>query len=428
MKILFLADNFPPERNAQASRVYERACYWREWGHAVTVVTGFPNFPEGRLFPGYKNNLRQASTLDGIRVVRVKTFIAPNRGKLLRIIDFLSYMVSAILFGALENRPDVVVATSPQLFAAVAGWALSLVHRVPFVMEISDLWPDSIVAVGAMKRSVAVGCLEKLELFLYARAKRIVALTGPFKENLVGRQVCGQKIDVVQNGVDLKRYAPRTRDADFAKLLGLSPHHFVIGYIGTLGMAHALDNVLDAAALITDSAIRFLLLGPGAEREQLASKVRRLGLKNVIVAPPEPKHRMCSVWSLCDVALVHLKNAPLFQTVIPSKIFEAMAIGLPILLASPPGEARDIIQRECCGLAIRPENPEELAAAARLLADDPGKREYFASRSRLAARKYTRERQARDMLFALDKALQNAESYSPSNPGAKVTEAEAAVQ
>src|ERR1017187_7816725 len=238
LNILFLADNFPPERNAQASRVYERACHWVRWGHQVTVVTCAPNFPEGKVYPGYRNRWRQVEQLDGIRVVRVKTFIAPNAGTLLRIVDFLSFMVSAFLAGLLERRPDVLAATSPQFFAAVAGCALAFVRRCPFVLELSDLWPDSIVAVGAMKPNLGLRWLEKLELFLYRRAARIVALTESFKLNLIRRGIDPHKIQVVINGVDLSRYEPRPWDRDFAEKWGIPESDFVIGYVGTHGMAH----------------------------------------------------------------------------------------------------------------------------------------------------------------------------------------------
>jgi colanic acid biosynthesis glycosyl transferase WcaI len=428
MNILFLADNFPPERNAQASRVHERACYWQRWGHEVTVITCFPNFPEGRLYPGYTNKFREVSLLDGIRVVRTKTFIAPNTGTLLRIIDFISYMLSAVVVGALEKKPDLVVATSPQFFAAVAGWLLSLIHRVRFVMEVSDLWPDSIMAVGAMKRSLALRYLERLELLLYGRAKRIIALTASFKRNLVSRGVRPEKIDVVINGVDLRRYEPRDRDHSFGKTLGISPDHFVIGYIGTLGMAHGLDNVLEAAGRVHNDRVRFLLVGPGAERKELISKARERGLRNVIFVEPQSKERIPFVWSLCDVALVHLRNAKLFETVIPSKIFEAMGMGLPILLAAPTGEATDIIEREGCGIVTAAENPEQLAAAVCWLAEHPTELQGFAGRSRRAAASYTRERQARGSLLSLQRALEEkAGEDSTSNTEVDILERPATV-
>lgn len=413
MKILFVADNFPPEKNAQASRVYERAVYWCKWGHAVTVITCFPNFPEGKLYDGYKNRLRDVSTQDGVRVVRVISFMSANAGRFLRILDFLSFMLSAAVFGALEAKPDLVVATSPQFFAAVCGYLLSKIHRVPFVMELSDLWPDSIVAVGAMKQSIALRCIENLELFLYRRAKRIVALTNAFKRNLTRRGVPATKIDVVENGVDLSRYRVRPRDTGFACELGIGNDSFVVGYIGTLGMAHGLENVLDAASRITDSRVKFLLAGPGAERNRLIVRAAELRVRNVIFPEPQTKERITALWSVCDIALVHLKNTPLFKTVIPSKMFEAMAMGLPILLACPKGEASDIIERHQCGIAVEPGDPQALARSILWLLNDPSERNALAARSLKAAPNHSRERQASDMLSSLVRAAGIAEHSAP---------------
>jgi glycosyltransferase involved in cell wall biosynthesis len=405
MNILFLADNFPPERNAMAARVYERACYWVRWGHQVTVITCEPNFPEGKVFGGYTNKWHLVEEMSGIRVVRVKTYIAPNAGKYRRIVDALSYMVAAFAAGLFERRPDLIVATSPQFFGALGGCVLAAVRRVPFVLELSDLWPDSVVAVGAMKRSFALHSLEKMELWMYRRAVRVVALTKAFRANLVRRGIDAGKVGVVINGVELSRYAPREKDRQLARRWGLEEQHFVVGYIGTHGMAHALDNVLDAAALDGDPDIRFLFVGGGAEQERLVAKAQRMGLRNVVFVPAQPKETMPSYWSLCDVALVHLKDTPLFGTVIPSKIFEAMGMGLPILLAAPKGEASEILEESGAGLWVAPERPQELLEAARFLKSDHQLTHRLAGRSREAAHRYTRERQAREMLAILSEAI-----------------------
>lgn len=405
MNILFLADNFPPERNAQASRVYERAVYWVRWGHRVTVITCAPNFPEGKLFAGYKNRWHQVEEMSGIRVVRVKTYIAPNAGVYRRILDFLSYMMAAFLAGLFEPRPDVVVATSPQFFAGVAGWALAAVRGIPFVLELSDLWPESVVAVGAMKRSLALRWLEKLELLMYRRAAGIVALTHAFKTNLVRRGVEAGKISVVVNGVDLARYRPLPKDRELARRWGIPEGSFVAGYIGTLGMAHALENVLAAAALDGTLKIRFLFVGPGAEREKLLRQAERLGLANVTFVPAQPKESMRRWWSLCDVALVHLRNTPLFETVIPSKMFEAMAMGRPILLAAPRGEASEILARTGAGIWVPPDDPQALLEAVTLLMQNRPLYERLARESLASAARFSRERQARDMLAVLEQAV-----------------------
>ncbi len=403
MKILFLSENFPPESNAAATRVYERACYWAEWGHEVTVITSAPNFPEGRLFPGFENKWKQAETMSAIRVVRVKTFIAANRGVTQRALDFLSFMVTGFLAAVKEDRPDVIAATSPQFFTAVAGWAAGAVRNVPFVFELGDLWPASITAVGAMKKSLALSMVEKLELFLYRRSAAIAALTRSFKENLVGRGIDKNKIAIVINGVDLARYAPRSRDADLAKEWGVDGK-FVIGYVGTHGMAHALGNVLDTAERLKDeTGVCFLLAGAGAERDALMAAAKRRQLDNVIFMPRQPKELMPAVWSLCDVALVHLKDSPVFAGVIPSKIFEAQAMGLPLLLCAPEGEASRIVLNDGAGLHVPAENPEALANAVKALSKDKETIKDFAAAARRAAPSHSRETQAREMLDVLQK-------------------------
>ena len=404
MNILFLSENFPPETNAAATRVFERACYWIKSGHRVTVITSAPNFPEGRLFPGHQNNWRQIEDMEGIRVVRVKTYIAPNRGVIRRTLDFLSFMVTGFWAGLFEPKPDVIAATSPQFFAAVAGWLLAGARRCPFVFELGDLWPASIAAVGAVRSSVALRLIEKLELHLYARSEAVVALTPSFKDNLIGRGVPADKIAVIPNGVDTWRYGPRDRDLSLAKAWGLEDQ-FVVGYVGTHGMAHGLSNVLDTAERLKGvDGLRFLLAGAGAERDALLKDAERRGLNNVVFMPAQPKDAMPGVWSLCDVALVHLKNDPVFAGVIPSKIFEAMASGLPVLLAAPEGEASRIIDADGAGIHVAAEDPDALAVAVGTLMDDGPALKALAEKSLAAAALHSREAQARHMAEVLELA------------------------
>ena len=405
MKILFLTENFPPETNAAATRVYERALYWIRDGHAVTVLTSAPNFPEGKLFDGYANRWRHVEFIDGIRVVRVKTYIAPNKGVIWRTLDFISFMVSAFVNGLFEKRPDVICSTSPQFFAAVGGWMLAVCRRRPFVFELGDLWPASIVAVGAMKRSLALRLVEKLELFLYRRSAAVAALTHAFKRNLVSRGIDPQKIRVVRNGVDAGRYGVRPRDAELATARGLQDK-FVVGYVGTHGMAHALDRVVKAADLLKDDDnIRILFAGAGAARDGLIEQARDLGLSNIVFLPMQPKDRVPDVWSLCDAALVHLKNDPAFTEVIPSKIFEAMAMGLPIVIAAPEGEATEIVAAEGAGVVVPPEDPAALAEAIRALHRGFEDRKKYAAHSLAATPRYSREKQASEMIEVFDAAI-----------------------
>ncbi len=402
MRVLFMTENFPPETNAAATRVFERACYWVEAGHQVTVLTSAPNFPGGRLFPGYRNRWRHVESVSGMRVVRVKTFITANQGVVRRSLDFISFMASAFLFGLFERRPTVIAATSPQFFAAVGGWALAACRRVPFIFELGDLWPASIDAVGALQNGTLLRAIERLELFLYRRSAAVVALSSAFKRNLVARGIAPGKIAVVINGVDLPRYAPQPRDEALAREFGLGGC-FTVGYVGTHGMAHGLENVLAAAAGTRQrDRLRFLFVGPGAERENLINEAKRQELDNVVFMPPQPKHRMPAVWSLCDVALIHLRNDPVFADVIPSKIFEAMAMGLPLLIVAPDGEATRIVEQTGAGLSVAPEDPVALADAALRLMDDDTLRTRLATASGTAATRFSRRTQAETMMAVLE--------------------------
>lgn len=402
MKILFLSDNFPPEVNASSSRVFERAKYWVKWGHEVTVITCAPNFPQGKVYPGYKNKWYQTENIEGIRVVRVKTFIAKNEGFLLRIIDFISYMFMAIFIGLFQKKPDVIVATSPQFFCAVAGYVLGVAKRKPFIFELSDLWPASIAAVGSLsKQSKMYKLIEKIELFLYRHASKVVALTYAFKKDLIERGIHADKIEVIRNGADLSQFTPIPRDQTLLEQYHLQ-NQFIIGYIGTHGMAHDLAKVLEVAALLKKEKITFLFVGDGAEKEKLLEIKEEQQLNNVIFIPPQPKKDIAKFWSLCDVALVHLKNDETFSTVIPSKIFEAMALGIPILLVAPRGEAEEILLQEKVGEFVQADSLSDFLNAVNALHNQPGLLQEYRQNELQAVHQYSREQQAQKWINLLE--------------------------
>lgn len=408
MHILFLSDNFPPETNAPANRLYDHAVRWVEAGHEVTVVTCAPNFPDGKVFSGYRNRWYKVEELDGIRVVRMKTYITSNEGFLKRTLDYVSFMLSGFVGGLFQKRPDVVVASSPQFFAAVGGWALAAVRRKPFIFELRDLWPASIVAVGAMQESRTIRLLEKLELFLYRRAKRVVAVTHAFKQDLISRGINADKIEVVLNGVDLERYQPIIPDKDLLRDHGLDDK-FVVGYLGTHGLAHALARVLEAAELLRDhEKIVFLFVGAGAAKAELEAQARDQGLTNVRFVPRQPKEAMPSYWSLCDLALIPLRNTPVFESVIPSKMFECMAMGIPVLMSLPEGEATGILNETDAGVCVPPEDPQAMADVIQALHGDPQRRVALRQRGLEAARAYSRDQQAEKMLATFRKVVSGA--------------------
>ncbi len=403
MHILFLTDNFPPEGNAPATRTYEHATEWVKSGHKVTVITTAPNFPEGKVFKGYSNSWYQTEIMNGIEVRRVKTYIAANSGLFRRILDYVSFMLTGSIAALFVKKYDVVVATSPQLFTALAGWIVSSLKRKPFVFELRDIWPASITAVGAMKKSFSIKLLEKLELFLYRQADCIISVTESFVQELVDRGIDGSKIEVVLNGVDLQLYAPQIKNTQLLSKWELEGK-FVAGYIGTHGLAHGLLNIIDAAEILKENNdICFLFVGSGASLEQVKHEISKRGLSNVKVMGRQDKGLMPKIWSLCDVSLVHLKDTPLFKSVIPSKIFESMGMGLPIVISMPKGEATEIVTTNRAGVFVNPEQSKELALAILELHQNSEHLSEYSRHSLLAAEQFSRKSQAAKMLDVLSR-------------------------
>lgn len=395
MKVLFLTDNFVPEQNASARRSYEHCRNWVGQGVQVTVVTTVPNFPLGKPQPPYRNHLYARETIDGIEVIRVWSFLAPNRGVVLRALDFASFALTGF-FASLGQTADVIVATSPQLLTAACGHFLSRAKRRPWVFEVRDLWPESITAVGAMKEGVAMRLLRRLERNLYHSAGRIITVTEPMRARLVERGVPESKVGVVPNGADLKRLVPRLASAELAAELKVDGK-FVVGYVGTHGFAQGLEVVVKAAALLRDRNIHFLFVGEGARREFLVEMARGLGLQNVTFLRGVPADTAVEYLALSDAIVVPLKNSALFDSALPSKIFEAAAMEKPLLL-SAAGLSADVVREYNAGLAIEPENAQALAAAVLRLHEDNALRESFRSGCRALARQYNRETLANRML------------------------------
>lgn len=411
MHILFLTDNFPPEVNAPASRTFEHAQEWQKEGHQVTIITCAPNFPKGKVFEGYRNRLWQTEWMDGIRVIRVWTFITANEGFLRRIIDYISFMVSATLAAPFTNKVDIVIGTSPQFFTVCGAYLVSRMKRVPFIFELRDLWPESIKAVGAMNDSLAIKILERIEMFLYKKATAIITVTHSFKNNLIERGIEKEKIHVVTNGVDLSRFGPIPRDAALARELGITKC-FVAGYIGTHGMAHGLETLLDTAEMFQNEGqddVRLLFLGDGARKSALKEDASHRNLRNVIFIDSVPKADVVRYWSLLDASIIHLRNTSLFSTVIPSKMFESMGMGIPIL-HGVPGESAGIIEREGVGIVFPPGNPVALHAALTTFMKNSRHYEDTKEKCIAAAPKYDRTMLAKEMLVVLRASKQSTKS------------------
>ena len=400
MKILFVADNFVPEVNAPANRTFEHCREWVKRGHQVQVITCAPNFPQGRVYAGYKNRLIQHQDIEGIKVTRVWSYIAKNAGFVRRVADYLSFAATSFVAGLFQPA-DVIVVTSPQFFASLSGFFLSVCKRKPWVFEVRDLWPESIEAVGAMRRSFALRCLERLELYLYRKASRIVVVTEAFKANMVGRGIDGGKISVIKNGICRSEFVPGEKDSGLAELLGINGKR-VVAYIGTHGMAHRLDFILDCAQeMQAGGRVHFLLIGDGAEKEALLKKAEALKLKNVTMLAPVPRGEVARYLNLADIALVNLKKISTFKSVLPSKIFESAAMRKPILLGVD-GEARALVESYKAGVFFEPENKQDfLAKLTRLVTDEGLYRECQQGCDRLAD-DFNREKLAGEMLGVLE--------------------------
>ncbi|MCB0449760.1 MAG: glycosyltransferase family 4 protein [Confluentibacter sp.] len=369
MKLLFLTDNFPPEVNAPATRTYEHCKEWANHGVEVTVITCAPNFPKGKVFGGYKNKLYQQEIVEGIKVIRVWTYISENKGFVKRILDYVSFMLSAFIVG-LFLKTDVIIATSPQFFTAIAGRWLSFWKRKPWVMEVRDLWPESISAVGAMNRSLALRFFEYLEHAMYKRANKIVVVTDSFKEIIATKHhISKKKIEVIKNGINTELFKPVEKNQSLLNKLGLN-NKTIVGYIGTHGMAHALDFVLKAAKNIKNEQIHFLFLGDGAKRDELIQLKDSLKLDNVTMLPSVDKKAVADYISIIDIALVNLKKSDTFKHVLPSKIFEMCAMHKPILLGVE-GEAKQLIENYDLGETFQPENEEDFRFKINKMVQNP---------------------------------------------------------
>lgn len=392
MKILFLSDNFPPEANAPANRTYEHCKEWVKQGEEVTVITCVPNFPKGKVFNGYKNKLYQTEWIDGIKVIRVWSFISANKGKVKRILDYVSYGVMSF-FAGLFCKTDIIIATSPQIFTALSGRWLSLIKRKPWIMEVRDIWPESIVAVGAMKKSIVIRLFEWLEKRLYKSADKVVVVTDSFKSDLIKKGIDNDKVYVIKNGADLSTFYPQKKNQTILKQLGLE-NKFIIGYLGTHGMAHRLDFILNAASKISDPSIQFLFIGNGAEKENLVQHNLELKNINVLMHPSVTKCQVQDYISILDVALVNLKKSDTFKQVIPSKIFENVSMGKPILLGVD-GESRTMIENYQAGVFFEPENMYDFITKVEWIKNNLS--EYKQGCSNLA-KDYDRKHLAHEML------------------------------
>jgi colanic acid biosynthesis glycosyl transferase WcaI len=421
MMITYFSQYFPPETGAPAVRVAELSQYWAASGNSVSVVTGFPNHPTGVVPPEYRPRLRRLFMRDdreSIRVFRTWLWPLPNRKSWERLLNYSSFAVSAVLRGLFLQKPDVLIATSPQLLVGLSGLIIARCQRVPFVFEVRDLWPESLQAVGvADERSLMVRILKMIAGLLYREADHIVVVTHSFKTYLEEKWgVPAEKISMVRNGVDHLLFQPEEPDRNIIREFELEDK-FVISYIGTIGNAHGLDTLVSVAEMlsISDPDVLLLVIGDGAEKESIQRLIAEKGLRNLRILSTQPRARIPALLAASNACLVLLKKSDVFKTVLPTKMMEYMSSGRPII-SNVEGEAADLLTQAKAGICVAPQDPDALWQAIRRLRADPKRCGQLGRNGRaFVLDNLTRESTAREYLKILRSVLdgRGSEVHAP---------------
>ena len=417
MKILYVSQYFPPEMGAPAARAAELARYWVEDGHEVTVLTGFPNHPTGVVAADYRRKFRRLvmrENVRGVNVVRTWLFPFPNRKAYERMLNYSSFCASASTTGMFVSRPDVLIATSPQLLVGISGWWLARTKGVPFVFEVRDLWPESLTAVGmGNSNSMLNRSLGSVAGFLYKCSEHIVVVTPAFQEYLIRNwKVPATKISVVENGVESDLFNPRVNNADLRRELG-AEGKFVVGYVGTMGMAHGLETVVQAATELQRTApnVLFLMVGEGSDKERVVNLARSQGLTNMHFVGQQTREKIPEFISISDTCLVLLKKAEVFKTVIPTKMLEFMSCARSVILGVD-GQARKIMDQAGAGVYVEPENAAALVQVIMRLAANPILRETLGRNGRRHIVEHFSRRQTANAYIAVLEGILDGEQPS----------------
>lgn len=378
MHIAYLVQQFLPEVGAGPARVAEMASRWLAAGARVTVITGMPNRPEGRIRPEYRGHLFLEEDWEGIRVLRSWLYASPKHGFTRTLANNATFMVSAALHAlARAGRPDILVASAPPFFPHMSGWIATRLRRVPLVLEMRDLWPDYLVDMGVLRADAAAARgMFALERFLVRKAHGSVVVTESFRRRLIEKGAAPGTVSVIPNGVDLERYHATNDEPAPLRGMDRSNGQRTVGYLGNIGAGQDLSAVIRAAARLRhdDPSLRFVLAGDGAERRTVERLSREMRLDNVTIHGPIPKDRTRAFYNACDICLVPLADVPVFQETVPSKLFEIMACERPAL-ASVGGEAASIVQNSGCGFVARPADPAAIAdGIRRVLSLSPAER------------------------------------------------------
>lgn len=367
LNVCVVCHYFAPEIGAPQARLLEMTTEWVAQGHRVQVVTGFPNHPTGVIHPGYEGRRRMTESVNGVEVLRTWLYATRNEGIVKKTVGHLSFMASSLLLGWRKvRRPDVVVVSSPTFFSIFSAWVLARRFRVPLVVEVRDLWPGIFVELGVLTNRQIIWLLERLELAAYRAAAAVVVVSDGFKDDLVGRGVPAGKVEVITNGVDLDHFLPRSADPAVRRRLGAGPGQPLVVYIGAHGISQGLEIVLDAARALGPK-VAVALVGEGARKPALLAAAH--DLDQVHFFDGVPRDEVSDILAAADILVVPLRDVPLFETFIPSKMFEFLAVERPVI-GAVRGEAADILAR-AGAVVVPPEDGDALAGAIERLIDDP---------------------------------------------------------
>lgn len=384
MRILILTQNYIPEPDPKM-HILAKGLVNR--GHEVIVLTGFPNYPQGEIYSGYRQRLFQREEINGVKVIRLPLFPDRSRSVIKRSLNYLSFPLSATTLGPfLCGKVDIIMVYHPPITLGIPAWIISFMKKTPFVFEIQDMWPETLPATGMVSNPLILNALARLGMFTYSKASAITVISPGFKRNLEDKGVPGEKIHVIYNWAYEEEFYLPEPDTQLAEKMGLNGR-FNILYAGNMGPAQGLHNVIEAASLLTDiEDLQFVLMGSGIDRDRLERMAKERNLRNVKFLPRQPTKMMPSFYALVDAVMVHLTDDPLFEITVPGKTQSCLLSGKPII-ASVNGDAADLVVRAGAGLAVKAMDPADLARSVRKLYNMPpqereamgmaGRRYYF---------------------------------------------------
>ena len=405
MRIRFVTLYYPPEIGAAQRRIADLVTRLARWGHTVTVLTGFPNYPSGKKPDGYRKKIIMRESDGLVTIIRVPHYVAPNKGFFRRLLIHLTFAFFASLYTLVMKRDDIIYLESPPLFNGFIGLTAKWFRRVPYLFNVADLWPQTAVELGLLKSPAVIAISLFLERLFYRCAERILAITGGVRDHILAKGYPADKVPLITNGVDPEIFSD-TVAPDAEVLSYRRGGSLLVVYAGTLGLVYALDTLLDAARQVREEAFHFLFIGDGADKDRLMSLAAEGHLSNVTFLPPRGQSDMPAVFRAADLAVIPLRDLPVSRAIMPVKCFEMMAVGVPLILAAR-GEMAQQVVAAGCGEVIEPEDSTAIVAALHRFRDmAPSERRRIGMRGRtFVIANFSREEMTRRLEAAMNEVI-----------------------